>query len=184
MYGYVRVCLQMTFVFSVTVGGLFGGPASADTNEINSLSERTKEIAQAGNPSEAIPLAERAVKMARAEPEANSALLAVCLNRLAGHYRDAGRYAEAEPLFKRALAIREKALGPEAPVVALSRNHLAVLAVAQRCWARAADYWQRAKEMIEQRPRTQKVSGLWFMAGPQERWFESFGERRFAMPTQ
>ena len=38
-----------------------------------------------------------------------------------------GRYAEAEPLYKRALAIREKALGPDHPDVATSLNNLAVL---------------------------------------------------------
>ena len=34
---------------------------------------------------------------------------------LAGLYRAQGRYAEAEPLFKRALAVSEKALGPDHP---------------------------------------------------------------------
>lgn len=38
-----------------------------------------------------------------------------------------GNYDEAEPLFTRALAIREKALGPEHPDVASSLNNLAVL---------------------------------------------------------
>ena len=38
-----------------------------------------------------------------------------------------GRYADAEPLFKRSLAIREKALGPNHPDVALSLNNLASL---------------------------------------------------------
>ncbi len=36
-----------------------------------------------------------------------------------------GHYAEAEPLYKRSLAIREKALGPEHPAVATSLNNLA-----------------------------------------------------------
>jgi len=36
-------------------------------------------------------------------------------------------YAEAEPLYKRSLAIREKALGPDHPDVAQSLNNLAVL---------------------------------------------------------
>ena len=40
------------------------------------------------------------------------------LNNLAVLYSDQGRYAEAEPLYKRALAIREKALGPDHPDVA------------------------------------------------------------------
>ena len=36
-----------------------------------------------------------------------------------------GRYGEAEPLHKRALDIREKALGPERPDTAQSHNNLA-----------------------------------------------------------
>ena len=38
-----------------------------------------------------------------------------------------GRYAEAEPLLQRALAIREKALGPDHPDVAEVLEHLAKL---------------------------------------------------------
>jgi tetratricopeptide (TPR) repeat protein len=38
-----------------------------------------------------------------------------------------GKYSEAEPLHKRALAIREKALGPDHPDVAISLENLAVL---------------------------------------------------------
>ncbi len=37
-------------------------------------------------------------------------------------YKSQGRYAEAEPLYKRALSIREKALGLEHPDVAQSLN--------------------------------------------------------------
>ncbi len=42
--------------------------------------------------------------------------LATSLNNLALLYHDQGRYAEAEPLYERALAIVEKALGPEVMV--------------------------------------------------------------------
>ncbi|CAN0398781.1 unnamed protein product, partial [Laminaria digitata] len=42
-----------------------------------------------------------------------------------------GNYAEAGPLYKRSLAIREKALGPEHPDVAMSLNNLAELFRAQ-----------------------------------------------------
>ena len=37
------------------------------------------------------------------------------LNNLAVLYNNQGRYAQAEPLYQRALAIREKALGPDHP---------------------------------------------------------------------
>jgi len=46
--------------------------------------------------------------------------LATSLNNLAEIYRAQGRYAEAEPLYQQALAIDEKALGPDHPEVANS----------------------------------------------------------------
>ncbi len=46
---------------------------------------------------------------------------------LAELYRAQGRYAEAEPLYQRALAIAEKALGPEHPHVATSLENYAAL---------------------------------------------------------
>ena len=42
------------------------------------------------------------------------------LNNLANNYVDQGRYAEAEPLYKRCVKIREKIYGPEHPSVASS----------------------------------------------------------------
>src|SRR5262249_49139824 len=55
-----------------------------------------------------------------------------------------GRYAEAEPLLERGLAIREKALGPEHPDVGTSLNNLAALYFVQHNWAPAADFWRRS----------------------------------------
>lgn len=49
------------------------------------------------------------------------------LNNLAVLYDTHGDYAKATPLQKRALAIREKALGPKHPNVALSLENLAAL---------------------------------------------------------
>ena len=53
--------------------------------------------------------------------------LAMTLNNLGFLYKVQGRYGEAEPLSQRALAIVEKALGPEHPHVAASVNNLAEL---------------------------------------------------------
>jgi Tfp pilus assembly protein PilF len=49
------------------------------------------------------------------------------LNNLANLYCNQGQYAQAEPLHKRALAIREKALGPDHPDVAQSLENMAQL---------------------------------------------------------
>jgi tetratricopeptide (TPR) repeat protein len=49
------------------------------------------------------------------------------LNNLAGLYESQGKHDEAEPLYERALAIYEKALGPDHPYTATSLNNLARL---------------------------------------------------------
>ena len=46
--------------------------------------------------------------------------VATSLNNLAALYKAKGQYADAEPLYQRSLAIREKALGPHHPIVAQS----------------------------------------------------------------
>ena len=53
--------------------------------------------------------------------------LATSLNNLAEIYRTQGKYAEAEPLYRRSLAIGKKALGPEHPNVAQSLKNYAAL---------------------------------------------------------
>ena len=71
------------------------------------------------------------------------------LNNLAVLYQAQGRYAEAEPLCKRALAINEKVLGPEHPDVATSLNILAVLYWAQGRYAEAEPLYKRALAINE-----------------------------------
>ena len=53
--------------------------------------------------------------------------MAIRLNNLAGLLSATNRLAEAEPLYRRALAIDEKSFGPEHPNVARGLNNLAVL---------------------------------------------------------
>jgi tetratricopeptide (TPR) repeat protein len=53
--------------------------------------------------------------------------VATDLNNLAVLYQAQGQYAQAEPLCKRALAMREKALGTDHPNVAQSLENLAAL---------------------------------------------------------
>ncbi len=69
---------------------------------------------------------------------------ATSLNNLAGVYRTQGRYAQAEPLYQRSLAIKEKALGPEHPAVATGLNNLAALYIAQGKYTEAEPLYQRA----------------------------------------
>ena len=75
--------------------------------------------------------------------------LATTLNNLAELYRAQGKYAEAEPLHKHSLAIREKALGPEHPEVATSLHNLALLYRAQGKYAEAEPLYNRSLAILE-----------------------------------
>ena len=73
--------------------------------------------------------------------------MATSLNNLALLYYTQGKYAEAEPLYTRALEIDEKALGPDHPNVATTlENYAALLRETQRN-AEATEMEARAKEI-------------------------------------
>ena len=65
------------------------------------------------------------------------------LANLAERYKDQGKYAKAEPLYRRLLGIREKALGPDHPDVAACLNNLAGLYRAQGKYAKAEPLYRR-----------------------------------------
>jgi CHAT domain-containing protein/Tfp pilus assembly protein PilF len=75
--------------------------------------------------------------------------VAQSLNNLAALYKDQGRYADAEPLYKRSLAIREKSLGPDHPDVANSLNNLALLYNDQGRYADAEPLYRRSLAIVE-----------------------------------
>jgi tetratricopeptide (TPR) repeat protein len=71
------------------------------------------------------------------------------LNQQAIGLQAAGRFAEAEPLFKHALAIREVTLGPDHRYVATSLNNLAELYRAEGRYAEAEPLHRRALAIRE-----------------------------------
>ena len=60
-----------------------------------------------------------------------------------------GQHGKAEPLYQRALAISEKALGPEHPDVATSLNNLAALYDDQGRYGKAEPLYQRALQILQ-----------------------------------
>ena len=65
-------------------------------------------------------------------------------------YQNEGKYEEAEPLFQRALTIREKVLGPEHPHTAQSLNNLAILYYKQGKNVEAEPLFQQAWHLPKQ----------------------------------
>ena len=60
-----------------------------------------------------------------------------------------GRYADAEPLYRRSLAILEAKLGPDHPDVATGLNNLAALYRAQGRYAEAEPLYRRSLAIRE-----------------------------------
>ena len=74
---------------------------------------------------------------------------AVVLDNLGLSLHGAGDYTGAEPLLRRALAIAEKALGPEHPVVATALNNLALLLQNKGDYTSAEPLYRRALAIDE-----------------------------------
>ena len=103
---------------------------------------------QQGNYAEAERQLVAALKEAeRFDPE--DPRLATSLNNLAALYQAQGRDAEAEPLYKHALAIDEKILGPDHPNFARDLNNLAELYRIQGRYAKSEPLIKRSLAILE-----------------------------------
>jgi tetratricopeptide (TPR) repeat protein len=91
-------------------------------------------------------LASCETEMADATANAECANL---LNRAGSYFHGRAAYSAARPLFQRALAIREKELGPEHPSTAISLNNLAALLQDQGDLAAARPLYERALAICE-----------------------------------
>jgi tetratricopeptide (TPR) repeat protein len=79
--------------------------------------------------------------------------VATSLNNLAASYQAERKYADAESLFTRALAIREKVLGPNHPHVAIVLENMADLYNKTGRQYEAAQLHARAKAIRWRRRR-------------------------------
>src|SRR5450755_831463 len=94
-----------------------------------------------------------------AQEQMNTPEAAHLLNQTGYYFYECARYMEAEPLLKRALAIREQQLGPNHPDTATSLNNLALLYENQGKYAQAELLVVRTLAIYEQQlgpehPRT------------------------------
>src|SRR5437588_12845906 len=82
--------------------------------------------------------------------ERNLSTVALSTNNLAFLYERQGKYDDAEPLYKRALAICEEVLGPIHPSTATSVNNLAFLYNSQGKYDDAEPLYKRALAIREE----------------------------------
>ena len=113
---FARAVAALIVLVAVLAGG--GTVARAQgADELAALREQVSRLHSQGKYTEAIPLAERYVSLARQRHGEEHTEFATAVSWLGFVYRAQGRYGEAEPLYKRSLALREKALGPDHPAV-------------------------------------------------------------------
>lgn len=111
------------------------------------LSQSLMQLYAQGRYTEAIPVADEALKVARATFGPNHVATAASMNNLAELYRALGRYNEAEPLYRDALAIWEEAGSPEQAHVAAALNNLALMDYDQGRYGDAEKLYRRALEI-------------------------------------
>ncbi len=87
--------------------------------------------------------------LAEAEPTLSAERLPYYLNEMAYFHLDAGRYEGAEPLYRRALEVRERVLGREHPHTLQSVNNLAALLESKGDYEGAEQLFRRALETCE-----------------------------------
>ena len=110
---------------------LFGVPAFG---QVGGTSEQPKGSAPAMS----------SVKAAPRELTGDDALRVEALERTRRFLRDQGKYAEAEPLYRNALAIRRRVLGEDHPDTATSYNNLALPPRGQGKYAEAEPLYRKA----------------------------------------
>lgn len=126
----------------------FAAPALAQKGDLSAQSARINALRSAGKYSEALPLAQAMV--ASLEKTSNNRDLAAALNNLAQIYADQGHDDQAEPLYKRAIALMEKGTGQGSVEIAPLLNNLAALYQRQSRFAEAEPLFKRALAVREQ----------------------------------
>jgi CHAT domain-containing protein/Tfp pilus assembly protein PilF len=111
------------------------------------LSRRVHDLNAAGQSREALPLAEKALKIRQEILGMEHADTAISNNILGSVYIGLGEYAKAEPLYRRALEVQRKVLRENHPDYLVSLNGLACLYLFEGDYRRAEPLYRQALEI-------------------------------------
>src|SRR4029453_1160639 len=112
-------------VISLVVALVLPVRAQEQPPELESIYKRGLQLYEAGRFAEGVPLADEYISVAAATYGEQHPLYATGLGYLGVLYDALNRPSESESLFKRALAIKEKSLGPDHTEVADALHGLA-----------------------------------------------------------
>jgi CHAT domain-containing protein/Tfp pilus assembly protein PilF len=132
--------LALMLCLALAGAALVGSPSLAQN--LSAQSGKVIQLTRAGKYAEALPLAQAMVAQLEKGPPDRD--LAGAINNLAQVYGDIGRDAEAEPLYKRALAVMEKTAGLDSADITPELNNLAALYERQLRYDEAEPLFKRA----------------------------------------
>lgn len=138
--------LTLVAGLALAIAGMLATPALAQKG-LAAESARINALMSAGKYSEALPLAQGMV--ASLEKSDNGRELAAAVNNLAQVYAGQGRDDLAEPLYKRAIALMEKSLGLDTPLLSAELTNLAALYQRQGRFTEAEPLFKRALAVSE-----------------------------------
>lgn len=106
--------MRVISAFLIIIASLsFIASASAQISEIDKLFDEIDELTEAKKYSEAIPLAQKLLKLSQEKYGPDHQDVGLSLGTLADLYRQEKRYSDAEPIFLRAIENLEKSSGPD-----------------------------------------------------------------------
>lgn len=140
--------LALAAGLALAIATSLASPGLAQKGDLSAQSARINALRSAGKYSEALPLAQAMV--ASLEKTSNNRDLAAALNNLGQIHADQGRDDQAEPLYKRAIALMEKGTGQGSVEIAPLLNNLAALYQRQSRYAEAEPLFKRALTVREQ----------------------------------
>lgn len=140
------VCKQALLVLCLVLLGM-AAPAEAQKVGLAAQSAEIASLSRAGKYAEALLRAQAMVDAL--EKTTNTRDLAAALSNLGQVYASLGRDADAEPLYKRALSLYEKAVGLDSAEIAPVLNNLAALDQLQLRYAEAEPLFKRALAIRE-----------------------------------
>jgi tetratricopeptide (TPR) repeat protein len=106
-----RMVKNALLLVMLTSAAITATQAQGD-DDLEALGRQFQQLGQQGKYADAAATAQRALALAERLNPGDQLTLAPCLDNLASADYAMGRTSEAEPLILRALAVREKALGP------------------------------------------------------------------------
>ncbi|QIP06304.1 CHAT domain-containing tetratricopeptide repeat protein [Bradyrhizobium symbiodeficiens] len=141
-----RLALAAGLALAITTS--LAAPGLAQKGDLSAQSARINALRSAGKYSEALPLAQAMVTSL--ENTSNNRDLAAALNNLGQIQADQGHDDQAEPLYKRAIALMEKGTGQGTVEIAPLLNNLAALYQRQSRFTEAEPLFKRALAVREQ----------------------------------